>query len=138
MNSECIEPEYVDYETLQRNYESLKNDYKLLQLDHNSLKNEYSENIIIQSMNEMKERYTRLVQTTVPNFKYKLLCEKYIMLVKQSSACCVFIDYTVKLLRQIEMIRPNDKNQMLKIETQLLTIKDLLEDELTDCINPRC
>lgn len=137
MDSECVDNEYVDYETLQRNYESLKNDYKSLKNDYDRLQNEYSENIIIQSMNEMKERYTRLLQTTVPNFKYKLLCEKYVMLVKQSSACCVFIDYAVKLLKHIEMIRPNDKNQMLKIEMQLLSIKDLLEDELNDCINPK-
>lgn len=127
-----------DRDELQSNHEDLKADYHQLNLDHTNLQNDYSENIIIQSMNEMKSRYERLVQTTVPNFKYKLLSEKYISLVKRSSGCCVFIDYIIKLLRELDTIRSNENNrQISKIEIQLQNIKEILEEELSSCVNPR-
>ena len=122
---------------LQSEYAKLQSEHAKLQSEHAKLQNDYSENTIIQSMNEMKERYQRLLQTTVPNYKYKSLSEKYIVLIKKITGCCVLIDYIIKIFKQIDLIRPNDTIQMSRIEMQLLTIKDLLEDSLEDCINPK-
>ena len=119
-----------NYDQLQSDYDQLQSDYDQLQSDHNQLKNDYSENTIIQSMNEMKDRYLKLTQTTVPNFKYKLLSEKYMNLAKRSCASCVFINHILKSLDEIEIIRHNDKNEMAKIKFQLVNIKEILEDDL--------
>ena len=72
----------TQYENLMADYDILKRDYQNLQSEHGKLKTEFSENIIIQSMNEMKERYERLVQSSVPNHKYNLLYERYTKIVK--------------------------------------------------------
>jgi sugar-specific transcriptional regulator TrmB len=125
------------FDKLKSEYVKLQNEYVKLQSEHANLQNEYSENTIIQSMNEMKDRYTKLMQTTVPNFKYKLLSEKYISLVKRVSASCVFIDHILKSLDDIDMVRTNDKNEMTKIKFQLVNIKEIFEDDLSSCINPR-
>jgi sugar-specific transcriptional regulator TrmB len=125
-----------DYDQLQSKFDQLKSDHEKLQSKFDQLQSDYSENTIIQSMNEMKLRYEKLTQTTVPNFKYKLLSEKYISLVKRSCASCVFIDHILQALEEIDIIRQNDKNEMTKIKFQLVNIREILEDDLTRCINP--
>jgi hypothetical protein len=125
-----------DHDELRIKFDELRIKFDKLQSDHDKLQIDYSENTIIQSMNEMKHRYEKLTQTTVPNFKYKLLSEKYISLVKRSCASCVFIDHILKALEDIDIIRQNDKNEMTKIKFQLVNIREILEDDLTRCINP--
>lgn len=112
----------------------LNEQYKYLEDELDDLQNEYSENIIIQSMNEMKIRYDNMIKTTVPVYKYNVLNEKYEKLVKNFAGCSVLIDHIVKLLRSIEnetTLRNERKNILLKAELELITVKDILEDSLT-------
>lgn len=58
--------------------ESYKTKYSELLKEHNKLKHEYSENVIIQSMNSMKEVYNEKVYDfDLLNEKYNLLNETY-------------------------------------------------------------
>ena len=125
-----------DNDELQSNYDELQSNFDDLQSVYCKLKNDYSENTIIQSMNDMRDRYLKLIQTTVPSYKYQLLSEKYISLVKRSCASCVFIDHILKSFESINIIRENERKEMTKIKFQLVNIREILEDDLSRCINP--
>lgn len=110
--------------------DSLKNDLEQLQKMYNELKKEYSENFIIQSMDDMKKRYDRLLQTSVPNHKYSLLNEKYTQMIKKVSACVFLIENVSKVTRGLHDLAYNfaDKQKMVRLETELIIIKELLEE----------
>jgi hypothetical protein len=108
----------------------LKEKYNCLEKEFVNLQAEYSENVIIQSMNEMKTRYEIMVKSTVPCFKYKLLDEKYNKLIKNYSGCSVLVEYIIKLLQKSESDIINRKDILLKAELELITIKEILEDSI--------
>lgn len=116
--------------TLKEQYSSLNEQYNCLEMEFINLKKEYSENIIIQSMNEMKTRYDIMIKTTVPCYKYKLLDDKYNKLVKNYSGCSVLIDYIIKLIHKSEKDIVNRKDILLKAELELITIKEILEESI--------
>lgn len=118
----------------------LQNDHVKLQKDYDELKNrfdkltlEYSENVIIQSMNDMKEKYNRLLQTTVPSHKYNVTYDKYIKIVRNFSGCSVLIDHICKVMKTSDKTYySSDVKQLLyKIDNELIVIKDILEDSVT-------
>lgn len=115
---------------LQNKLSSLNEKYNCLEEEFVKLKKEYSENIIIQSMNEMKTRYDIMIKTTVPSYKYKLLDEKYNTFVKNFSGCSVLIDYIIKLLQKSERDLVNRKDILLKAELELITVKEILESSI--------
>lgn len=112
---------------LQKELSILNEKYNCLEEEFIKLKTEYSENTIIQSMNEMKSRYDIMIKTTVPSYKYKLLDEKYNNLVKNFVGCSVLIDYIIKLLKKSERDLMNRKDILLKAELELITVKEILE-----------
>lgn len=112
---------------LQKELSILNEKYNCLEEEFIKLKGEYSENTIIQSMNEMKSRYDIMIKTTVPSYKYKLLDEKYNNLVKNFVGCSVLIDYIIKLLKKSERDIMNRKDILLKAELELITVKEILE-----------
>lgn len=122
----------TQYENLMADYDILKRDYQNLQSEHGKLKTEFSENIIIQSMNEMKERYERLVQSSVPNHKYNLLYERYTKIVKYFTTCSVLLDYVYKQVRHMDRSVYNSemKQTLHKIENDITTTKNILEEGL--------
>jgi|688.fasta_scaffold1205995_1 hypothetical protein len=117
-------------EKLQKSLNSLKEQYNCLETEFVNLQTEYSENIIIQSMNEMKTRYDIMIKTTVPSYKFTLLNEKYNKLVKNYSGCSVLVDYIIKLIQKSERDIVNRKDILLKAELELITIKEILEDSI--------
>ena len=134
------------YEALKKQYEALDNDvekmrnehillqkeYDSLQKEYDSLQTNYSENIIIQSMQEMKERYDKMVKSTVPIHKYDILYEKYKKLVKNFSGCTIILEYVIKTLKQLNRtLFTESKNVLFKAELQLEMIKEILEDSIT-------
>lgn len=120
----------IEYATLKVDQDKLKRKYDALVLEHETLKHDYSENVIIQSMNDMKDKYERLLQTSVPNHKYSLLYEKYIRMVKYMTTSSVLLDHTYKLVRQVErLVYTNDiKSTVNKIENEINITRDILED----------
>ena len=113
----------LDLDKLQSEYERLKSEYEILKL-------EYSENHIIQSMNDMKERYERLVSTSVPNHKYQLILEKFSKLCKHTTSSIVLLDHIGKNIRSIEKLSfiHEIKNLLAKVDLQLTTTKDILQE----------
>ena len=128
-NKELVELKREN-EKLQKSLNSLKEQYNCLETEFVNLQTEYSENIIIQSMNEMKTRYDIMIKTTVPTYKFTLLNEKYNKLVKNYSGCSVLVDYIIKLIQKSERDIVNRKDILLKAELELITIKEILEDSI--------
>lgn len=115
---------------LQTSLSNLREEYNCLEEEFVILQKEYSENIIIESMNEMKTRYDIMIKTTVPSYKYKLINEKYNKLVKNYTGCSVLIDYIIKLMQKVEKDIVNRKDILLKAELELITIKEILEESI--------
>jgi len=127
MDEKC---DHCDFEQLQKMYDDLKKEYIDLKKEHNDLKKEYSENFIIQSMDDMKKKYDRLMKSSVPIHKYNLLNEKHTNIIKKTSACVILIENISKLIRGLYNLTYNldDKRKMNRIETELIIIKELLEE----------
>jgi hypothetical protein len=123
---------YEKYSTLKAEHAKLKADHAKLKADHETLKTEYSENVIIQSMNDMKQRYDRLMQSTVPKYKYNLLYEKYSRMVKYFSGCFVLIEHILKTITKLNRTSYNQdtKHIINKIESGLIMTRDILEESI--------
>ena len=120
------------YATLDNDVEKMRNEHEILQKEYDSLQTNYSENIIIQSMQEMKERYDKMLKSTVPIHKYDILYEKYKKLVKNFSGCTIILEYVIKTLKQLNRtLFTESKNILFKAELQLEMVKEILEDSIT-------
>lgn len=112
----------VDYKELLKNFDKLKK-------DHDNLKIEYSENMIIQSMNDMKEKYDELVKTTVPTYKYEYIHEKWKNLKQKSQAVIVLLNFLMENIKKMEYdLHYNTILDEKKIEFQMYIMKELLEE----------
>lgn len=93
------------------------------------LKNEYSENTIIQSMNEMRDRYNQLLDSSVPDYKYQGLYEKWYKLHRAAIASLVLTEHVTDLLKNLEEKLLYDRdNSIIRSKFELQTIKELLEN----------
>ena len=120
------------YATLDNDVEKMRNEHEILQKEYDSLQTNYSENIIIQSMQEMKERYDKMLKSTVPIHKYDILYEKYKKLVKNFSGCTIILEYVIKTLKKLNRtLFTESKNILFKAELQLEMVKEILEDSIT-------
>jgi len=110
------------------NYEEM---YRKLLDEHNALKLEYSENTIIQSMNDMKEKYNELVKNTVPLYRYDALHERKQVVQNKLIATSVLIDYILLELRQYDNIFMNEGEvDVANLKMQLAVIKGMLKPYL--------
>ncbi|NBP00274.1 MAG: hypothetical protein EBU90_09150 [Proteobacteria bacterium] len=118
---------YVDksiYDTLLVKYNELTEKYQKLQHD-------YSENTIVESMNDMKRKYEQLVANTVPAYKYNLINEKYERLSHTFIGSEILIDHIVKGLKRLETVSAMDRTNLLyKIQLELLILKEILQDSV--------
>lgn len=103
----------------------VKNDYESLLIRYNNLHHEYSENTIIQSMAEMRDRYEDLIKTTVPIFKYQYLQSKAKKSEKSVACGIVIIEHVIK---QITMLERTNDVKLQKIQLELILLKDIFED----------
>jgi predicted nuclease with TOPRIM domain len=119
------------FDNLQENFDNLKQSYDNLQEKYDKLLNDYSENVIIQSMNDMKQKYDTLIKTSVSLYKHQILQDKFTNLIRSFSGCSVLIDHTVKVLKQTKNVHLLDKKNLIsKAELELITIKEILEDSI--------
>jgi predicted nuclease with TOPRIM domain len=120
-----------DIENLQGQLEEVKNNYYTLLDEHNAMKAEYSENTIVQSMNDMKNKYENMLKTTVQRYKYDNLEEKHDKICRQAMAVTVLIDHVVSSLKRLESkVMMADKTDIYKTELELAIMKELLEVHL--------
>lgn len=117
------------YNSLQEDYKELLKKFEQLQRDHEYLKKEYSENMIIQSMNDMKEKYDELIKTTVPIYKYEYVNEKWKNLKQKSQAVIVLLNFLMENIRKMEYdLNYSTFLDEKKIEFQMYIMKELLEE----------
>uniref|UniRef100_A0A6C0E4C9 Uncharacterized protein n=1 Tax=viral metagenome TaxID=1070528 RepID=A0A6C0E4C9_9ZZZZ len=105
--------------------------YKKLLQEHEALKHEYSENTIIQSMNDMKEKYNDLIKNTVALYRYDALQERKKVLQNKLIATSVLIDYILLELRHFDNIFMNDGQvDVENLKMQLSVIKGMLQPHI--------
>lgn len=120
-----------DYQALSEKFQKLSEDHRRLSEDHQELLTNYSENMIIQSMNDMKAKYDLLMKSSVSSHRYNLLQEKFTRLIKGFSGCSVLIEHTIKVLKEAKNVNIIDKKNLIsKAELELITIKEILEDSI--------
>lgn len=114
--------EFLD---LQKKYDQLELKYNELENEHNLLKHETSENVIIESMNEMKKRYDVMIRNTVSMHKHETLIEKYKDLKKTLIGVEMMIKRILQILRKINI---DSDGHIFKIEVELNILKEILEE----------
>jgi hypothetical protein len=125
-----------EYNDLYENFIKLENKHNELIAEHSNLVEEFRENVIIQSMQDMKERYERMLRTTVPKIKYDMLSDKYLKILKIFSGCTVLLDHTTGLLHKAENGYSTEyKNYLKKIQIDVSLVKEILEDSITNYNN---
>lgn len=109
----------------------LKEEYMKLKEEHEKLIRETSENTIIQSMNDMKEEYERVIQNTVPINRFKALEKRYALLFTTCEAAVVFLEHNRKNIFQMNRYNYDEK-ACRKAEMEIIVIKDIIQDALAN------
>lgn len=119
------------YKLLLGEYTRLKEQYNNLNNEFEKLKHETSENTVIQSMNDMKTQYDRVMQNTVPLYRFKSLeqhCEHFS---QTCQAAVVLLEHSRKSISGINRFNFNEKIAR-KVEIETIVIKDLIQDAITN------
>lgn len=108
--------------------------YEKLLKKYNQLKKETSENVVIQSMNDMKLQYDHLVSHSVPLYKYNMIYERYIKFHKVLSSAGVLIDHIVKCVKGLESlaVMTEVKSGLYKTNFELMLLKEILEEPVCE------
>jgi hypothetical protein len=114
-----------DHKTLEEDYTILEQAHKTLEQAHKTLEEEFKENSIIESMNEMKERYDAMIMNTISLNRYKHLEAKYNQQSHKCIAVSVFLDHILKTLKTMDVTATN--TQYCKIQLEIMIAKELLE-----------
>ena len=110
-------------------YINLRSEYNDLIDAYDKLKLEYNENTVIESMNDMRDRYNALVESTVSLNKYNKLTDKYNKTMRTIASIPVFLEYILILFKDLEgRLMFEDKKELYKAETQIIIIKEIIED----------
>lgn len=112
---------------LNERHSELNECYNELNERHIKLESDYSENTIIQSMNDMKRRYDELIESSVSIYKYNALDKKYKNLSKIITCGDILLDYNIKILKRMENIYHQNSN-LQKIQTNLITLKMIIDE----------
>jgi hypothetical protein len=126
----------LEYDTLYNQFIELENEFKILHDENEKLKEEFKENTIIQSMNEMKDRYDRLLRSSVTKTKYEVLNDKHMKVLKVNSACTVILEQIDNLLLDSidKVYTPEYKNSIERIKQYNDLIKDLLINNIKNFV----
>jgi hypothetical protein len=112
---------------MDRNYQELEEKYKVLEEKYTTLVEECKENVIMQSMNEMKTRYDNMLKNTVPSYKYNTMAKKHEMMYTTLISCGVIIDHIMKIIKNFEN-RPYDTAKTLQAQLELMMLKEIIEE----------
>lgn len=130
-----IEKLQLQNQNLLRELEDIKHENENLILELEGLKHEYSENTVIQSMNDMKERYNELIRTTVSIYKYRELETKYFKLYRCIYSMLSLIHHVQKLINDIDSKLLYDRqNTLNRTKNDLLTMQDIIEDVIEESV----
>ena len=123
-------------ETNTDKYQTLLSKYNELLEKYNQLEHDYSENTIVESMNDMKRKYEQLIASTVPSYKYSLLNEKYERATHTIIGSDILIDHIVRGLKKLETMNSIDRtNSLYKVQLELIILKEILQDSVAAARN---
>jgi hypothetical protein len=114
------------------NFEELEREYAELHEKYEKLLSDYSENTIIQSMNDMKAKYDELLLSTVPLFKYNQIVDKCNKYEKERQASILFLTHITNCLVLCEnprMFNCDRVKQLQKAQSGLTLLKEILESD---------
>lgn len=109
-------------------YDVLKSEYDALQTKYEQLLRDYSENTIIESMNDMKRRYDEIVERSVPIYKFSVIEEKYKKMTQGVLGVDALVTHVIKSLKELENVALLDKHRLHKLTLELIIIKEILQD----------
>ncbi len=118
------------YNNLLREHLQLKEQYKTLNGNFEKLKEETSENTIIQSMNDMKIEYERVMKDSVPLYRFTNVKERYDSLYQTCQAAVVLLERIRKKISTIHRFEM-DETTARKAEMETIVVKDLIKDAIT-------
>jgi nucleotidyltransferase/DNA polymerase involved in DNA repair len=111
--------------------DNLKQENEKLQNELDDLRHEYSENTIVQSMNDMKDRYEELVSTTVSLYKYENLKKKHTAVYRTVLGITILNNHIKKIVEELETRFTYERYNMLtRIKSDIITINEIIEDVL--------
>ncbi len=118
-----------EYEKLKNEHMKLKDEYEVLLEKYKKLENDYSENVIIQSMQEMKERYDRLVEYSVPLSKYSSILDKYTYMCNNLIGVNVIIEHIIKCFSNYDRLYSTELKVLIKkVMVEIELIQDIICD----------
>ena len=81
-------------------------------------------------MEKMTVKYKNLLTSSIPIYKYNLLCEKYNKIAKNTNGCSVLLEHTLSQFDKINNSLSSIENRQVinKIEFELLTLQDILDE----------
>lgn len=106
-------------DSLQNDFDELKCKYQLLRREFDDLQQQYNENVIIESMNEMKTRYDSMIRNTVSSTKYNSLLELHKDLLMKTTTVHVISNHIMELFTLIKPITTENKNVIARIQYEL-------------------
>jgi hypothetical protein len=113
---------------MEEKYVFMYDKYIKLYNKYKKLNKEFSENTIIQSMNDMKERYEQLERESISLYMYEELEKKYNKQNKVINAVLTILENTSNRLRKLDNVLLIDKQKELyRCEIELVIISELLE-----------
>jgi hypothetical protein len=121
----------IENEQLKTKYEKLKKENDELEVKYKKLQNDYSENIIIQSMNDMKRRYDELVTNSVSKYKYESVVKRSNNYYKKICTTVVLLNHIMKRIKLLEQHTfDSGEIDLYRIDFEILTIIEILEDDM--------
>ncbi len=120
-----------NYTKTEDKYNLLMTEYAILKEQYDKLKTETSENTVIQSMNDMKEQYDRVIQTTVPIYRFKMVEERYNLLTRTCEAAVVVLEHSISKISKINRLN-HDEKLLRKSEMEMIIVKDLICDAVSN------
>lgn len=104
--------------------------YKELLSKYDKLVEECKDNVVMESMNEMKTKYDNMLKNTVPTYKYNALTKKYEVAYTTLISCGVIIDHVSKAIKGLET--RYDKSKILQAQLELVMLRDIIDESFTE------
>jgi hypothetical protein len=109
-------------EILQK-YNELLNKYE-------KLVEECKDNVVLESMNEMKTKYDNMLKNTVPTYKYNALTKKYEVAYTTLISCGVIIDHVSKVIKGLD--NRYDRSKVLQAQLELVMLRDIIDESFRE------
>lgn len=117
-----MDEQSAKYKLLKKQYDTLNEELKDVKNELECLRDEYSENTIIQSMNDMRDKYQDLLRTSIPKERYNELLVQKVKYIDHIKAIDIILNNISKF------VEPSQYAVYIRIK--------LLHEIIEDILNP--